>query len=89
MTTKEPDYEIDVEYLGTTYIVWANVYNHGTYQKYTNPEEYDIIEDPEFFEYVITDEETGLEVIPEEVEAVKIIAENVLRNVYWQRELNI
>lgn len=86
------DYEIEVEYLGMDYTVYADLYEHGNYnviaQAWDCPGYFEILDDPQFHNYVVYDTETGLEVLPEHRGEILLISENVLRNCYWQEELN-
>lgn len=92
MTTKEQDFEIEIEYLGITYLVYADLWEDGCYsyikQTHDDPGGYEIIDDPVFYNFKIVDTETYLEVIPEHRREVLYIATEVLKNMYWDKRLN-
>lgn len=88
----EPDYEIYVNYLGIDYRVTADLWDHGNYdmimQRQSEPGGFEVIDEPEFYNFKFIDVQTDLEVLPEDIGALKIIAYNVLCNLYWEKELN-
>ena len=89
---KEPEYEIEVEYLGITYLVYADLWGHGDYDvipvRHDDPGGFDILRDPKFYNFTIVDVDTDLEVIPEKEKEILLISTEVLKNLYWSQELN-
>lgn len=86
------DYEVYVDYLGMSYRVECDLWGHGIYNLIPSykdtPSEWEIVSDPQFYNFKITDLGIDLEVIPENEPEVLLIATEILKDRYWTQELS-
>ena len=89
-TVKNQEYTIDIQdpSSGNDVVVTAKLYSGGEYDNYVDEGGYwsEIVTEPEFHDYNYVDLETeAFGILPKEW---KPMVDLILRNIYWDRELN-
>jgi len=82
------DYESEVQWNGTEYVVGANLWDDGVYKDIpaddSGPEELEIIEDPVFYDFEVYDTDTE-EYLDNPHSEIISRAKEVFSNIYWDR----
>lgn len=88
-TVKNQEYTIDIQdpSSGNDVVVTAKLYSGGEYDNYVDEGGYwsEIVTEPEFHDYNYVEETEAFGIMPEEW---KPMVDLILRNIYWDRELN-
>lgn len=89
-TVKNQEYTIDIQdpSSGNDVVITAKLYSGGEYYNYQDETGYwsEIVTEPEFHDYNYVDGVTeAFGIMPEEW---KSMVDLILRNIYWDRELN-